>query len=349
MNGFKAYKLTGKCITEVLSGDPFEYMQAQISWGTKQIAQPVTEQTGTCGNKWSKNPTFGGNVAYRYGPANNAADAKLTYTLPSDMYFKTTELTQFSDSKQLLYPPNPFYSTTISGPRYTRSHCTVPLRKIKSSNSIMNDADAVYWTDFTLDPKQPVIGTDWLGNLLPGTYCMAPTSYAANPFKAEKYYEDSGTAFNATEWGKTNFMYAPWCTPLNVYNSGGTKTGSVLGTGFVVFFTPACVKNIRKPVNDPRSLLDPPPKLSTEYQYWSIELWTYLICQGVKSPRVATQRWWYFSQTGPTPNADTRSPYTPYWFLRCQMNNFWVTFNLVEGSTKDYLFPFANGEVAIVA
>lgn len=349
MNGFTAYKLTGKCITDVLSGDPFGYMQAHISWGTRTVAQPITEQTPLCNNRWSKNPTFGGNTAYRYGPANNAADAKVVNTLPSDMYFKSAELAVMTDSKQMLYPPNPFYTTTLSGPRYARSHCTVPLRKIKYGNSLLDSADGVYWTDWVLDPKQPDIGTDWLGNLLPGTYCMAPTSYAANPFKAEKYWEDSGTNFNLNEWSKTQFMGVPWCAPLNVYNSGGTKTGSILGTGFIVFFTPACVKNPRKPVNDPRSLSDPPPKLPTEYQYWSIELWTYLICQGIKSPRIATQRWWYFSQTGPTPNADTRSPYTPYWFLRCQMNNYWVRFNLVEGSTKDYLFPYANGEVAIVA
>ncbi len=349
LNGFRAYKLNGKCITEVTSGEPFNYMQAHISWGTQMVAAVLTEQTGTCNSRWSKKPTFGGNTAYRYGPSNNSASTPVTNTLPADMYFRTADLTQFSNSKQLLYPPQPFYTTTLSGPRYSRSHCTVPLRKIKYGNSLLDSADAVYWTDWVEDPDQTDIGTDWLGKLLPGTYCMAPTSYAANPFKAEKYWEDSGTNFNPTEWAKTQFMYAPWCTPLNIYSSANVKTGSVLGTGFMVFFAPACVKNPRKPVNDPTSELNPPPKLDTALQYWSIELWTYLICSGVRSPRIATQRWWYFSQTGPTPNADTRSPHTPYWFLRCAMNNFYVRFNTVEGTTKDYLFPFANGEVAIVA
>lgn len=343
----RAYPLSGKCIIEVASGEPFEYMTSHISFGTARVAQPLDNQSALCGNKIGLNPRFAGNTAYRYGPVSGGT----SYAL-QDFSFNSAELATFGQSSVQMYPGNPFYNAKIYGPRYERNHVVIPLNKVTLGDTALTNYENVFWDNFTPDPDQPNLPEDWLGHLLPGVYGMCSKTYAAQPFKAINNYEESGSSI-LNEWNQKNFVWLKWCNPLTVY-SGSTQLGKFIGTAYIVFFTPACLRNPRYLVDDPRSVSNPPPKLQSELQYWYIDLWTYFVGRPdpgktLYSPRVKTQRWWYFTQTGPGPNTDTVSPKTPYWFLRCQLDPFYVKCNLTSGGTTDMYVPNSQGELAIVA
>lgn len=351
-----AEQLIGKCLVEVPAGEPFDYMTAHLSWGSKRVAGVLDNQSAMCGNKISLNPKFAGKTAYRYGPKPLVFSAVEEGPI-SDPYpeykFSATELAAHGKSTVPMYPNFPFYTASIYGPRYKRNHVCVPLKKIKKNDLAMDGYPYVLWDNAVKDPKQPDLQDDWLGHLLPGVYTMASADFAKKPFFAHSNYETSGSELSA-EWEQKSFIWTSWCNPLKVYTDPNTVVGTLVGTAFVVFFTPACLRDPRVLVNDPRSSDDPPPKLQSELQYWLIDLWTYWVCipstnSSLRSRRVATQRWWYFTQSGPGPNSETVSPKTPYWYLRCQLNPYAVKCRTLNDTAVTVLNPNAEGELAIVA
>jgi hypothetical protein len=211
---------------------------------------------------------------------------------------------------------------------------TLPLaRKFSNRQPTFTNFTDVYWTDMHPYPnvQQPELELDWLGNLhndgeaasYPMMYCQG----VRQPFLGETYYEDT---LSSIDKSKENYLYnfMPFCKPINIYDVDSNKIGYADGLAFQLFIFNGALKNRLNPVQKPKILpTDPAVLIPASSQYWSVELWTYLSVVKtkkdspviLKSPRLHTHRWWYYTQfygnTFPAPG-------TPYIFWKGKFDSF---------------------------
>jgi len=363
-SGFHATRIQGSCYNTVLSGYQLGQATAHIVWGVNDVAAPQTDITsGGCWydsshTSYPMNPLLKGKSSYAYGYMPQTGDKEL----PSEWHFDLAELDSKVGPYKISNPASPIYSRTIKGFRFKNSQCILPLvRKRSNKAPIMEGFTNVYWTDFyPQDPLQADIGNDWLGNIYnngesPSQY-MLHSAGVAEPFLGSEFYEDTETEIDKSK-ADYQLGFSPFCDPINIYNSQNTLIGKSDGMAFQLFIFNGMMKDRFKPVLNPT---DPTKYLNTELQYWSIELWSYLSVTStpgytLKSPRLFTQRWWFYSQEGL--RSGSVSPSDPYFFLinpLKQMRS--IQFNLAENAnnplhtpTKVYDIPWSGGRVYLTA
>jgi hypothetical protein len=338
--GFYAHRLPATCIDGALSGSYFNEATAHIVLGDQPtIGQaPHTMFNSACYDSLSdiKTPipiaqlptTLAGPTMYDYGKTWKIV------VLPSQMYFDAKELREQVGPYDYLYENNNYYKITYEGWRLKNSMVTLPLaRKFSNRQPTFTNFTDVYWTDMHPYPnvQQPELELDWLGNLhndgeaasYPMMYCQG----VRQPFLGETYYEDT---LSSIDKSKENYLYnfMPFCKPINIYDVDSNKIGYADGLAFQLFIFNGALKNRLNPVQKPKILpTDPAVLIPASSQYWSVELWTYLSVVKtkkdspviLKSPRLHTHRWWYYTQfygnTFPAPG-------TPYIFWRGKFDNF---------------------------
>jgi hypothetical protein len=303
-------------------------------------------------------PTLKGKSSYAYGYTPQTGDKEL----PSEWYFDLAELDSKVGPYKITNPFFPIYSKTIKGFRFKNSQCVLPLVKKRSNVSpIMQGFTDVYWTDFyPQDPLQTDIGTDWLGNIYndgaSASQYMMHSAGVTEPFLGEEFYEDTESSIDKSK-ADYQIGFSPFCDPIKIYNDQNTQIGSADGMAFQLFIFNGMIKDRLKPVLKPE---DPTRYLDTELQYFSVELWSYLSVTSLpgytlKSPRLFTERWWYYTQEGL--KTGSVSPSDPYFFLTNSMKQTRsIQFNLADNSnnplhtpTKAYTIPWSGGRIYLTA
>lgn len=364
--GFHATRLAASCSgLTVQSCSLFNGSAAHIVYGANDVAGPQVDLTsGGCWYtdmypSYPMTPILTAKAAYAYGYTPQLDETRLE----NGMYFDLAELNEKVGEYTIMpFPMFPQYTRKIKGWRFQNSMCVLPLVK-KYSNKVplKTGFTGVYWTDFyPQDPNQADLGTDWLGNIYnDGEAPSQPIMMSqgvTEPFLGETFYENTLSFIDKTK-ASYQVNFAPFCSPISIYDTGGGLTGLADGLAFQLFAGKGVVKDIYRPVKNPAN---PNQYLSTMLDYWSIELWTYLsiIPQNsstLKSPRIYTDRWWYYTQPGFL--VDSKSPCDPYFFLKMSMKgNRIVRFNLLNNGNnpnsspyKNYGMPWSFGQVYMTA
>lgn len=364
-SGFHATRLSASCIGSVSTGDIFGQSTAHLCWGANDVAGPQSNLTS--GGCWYDSshvsyptaPRLTAKQTYAYGYTPHSGPA----ILPTDWFFDLAELnTKVGPYVITPFPSFPAYSRTIKGWRFQNSMCVLPLvRKYSNHTPLWTDFTNVRWTDFyPPDPLQPDIGTDWMGNFFndgesPSHYAMFSQG-VTYPFKGETWYEDTTSSIDKSK-SSYQIGFAPFCDHIAIYDNTGATLGYADGMAHQLFIFNGVIKDRFRPPLVPG---DPGHYLATNLQYWSIELWTYLSVVGtgghiLKSPRMFTERWWYYSQQGFV--TGTISPSSPYFFLTNNMQSSRsVRFNLLDNTNnpthlanKDYDTPWSQGRLYLTA
>ena len=351
MNGFTVYKLKGACAgTQYgefeLAGTPFATMGMHILTSTTQLTQPVTEQTGTCGDNLILPWRATGGKAYVYGSDPQTAVIEAlpkSVTLSDTLRFNQSEVNTWLP--KVVRPPGiaPHLPYTISyeGPRFVNPSAFLPLKKVAKDTATVDQFKSVNW----LDGNDPDIGQDWLGLLYPGSNLYSIKNMPT-PFLAESYYEDSGVGIDRTGQSYHTGIL-PFCNALNVYDKSGVQKGVADCLAFIPFFSGGILKDIfdGRPL-DPVNSGTVPTRLESTKQYITMELWIYLGMLKLnpndpfvlKSPRIARRRYWFYTQRRTAATTEGNAPFEPYMFLvGGQQPSKWlpgVTFQLLPNDAK---------------
>ena len=326
-SGFHAHRLQASCIGEVNSAYLFGESTAHIVFVDNEVAGPMAKvMSSSCWYdddtiSFASSPKLAGASTYNYGytPQTGITD------LPASMFFDKDELeAQLGKKKIVPYPAFPQYYREIQGWRWKYPGITLPLVKKKSHVAPhFQKFTNVNWTGvYPIDREQEDLGIDWLGNVYndggDASYPVMCSQGVQEPFLGETYYEDT---LSAIDKSKQDYMmnFAPFCSPINVYDGKEKKIGLVDGLAFQMFVFNGALKNPLFPVLDPNRPIGTKLLLSTSVQYWSIEVWVYLSVVNtvagsnqLRSPRIHTQRNWYYTQ----PYGNGMAPGTPYTFLQ---------------------------------
>jgi hypothetical protein len=351
--GFKAYRIQGTCLGEVDSGSYFNEATAHIVCGTPVQYPMYSVMSNGCPYNPTRsivaNPPYylvGGKM-WKYGhtPNINAGFSEVI-ELPSVMNFDAAEL--LGAVGPYVIRPSPLiprYVYVLKGWRWKYPSVTLPLaRKFSNRTPTFKNFTKVDWTNFyPIDNDQPDIGEDWLGNVFNdgdgASYPVMHSMGVNQPFLGETYYEDTESTIDKS---KKDYLYnfVPFCNNINIYDNNGKPIGYADGLGFQLFVFNGALKNrlrpVLKPLEDPETVRK---LLATNLQYWSVELWTYLSVVKtstdptvvLKSPRLHTNRWWYYTQ----PYGKGISPGLPYIFWRadCDVNRL-IRFNLLQNKNN---------------
>lgn len=361
---FHATRLQGSCYNSVLSGDQLGQATAHIVWGVNDVAGPQTNITSSgcwydsTHTSYPMAAKLAGKTSYAYGYMPQTGSKEL----PSEWYFDLAELDSKVGPYKIGNPFFPIYSRTIKGFRFKNNQCILPLVKKRSNRTpIMKGFTDVYWTDYyPQDPLQADIGKDWLGNIYndgdSASQYMMYSSGVKEPFLGEEFYENTETTIDKS---KADYQvgFAPFCDTIKIYNSSNVQIGLADGIAFQLFIFNGMLKDRLKPVLNPT---DPTKYLNTELQYFSIELWSYLSVTSlpgytIKSPRLFTQRWWFYTQEGLS--SGSISPTNPYFFLINPLRQLQtLKFNLANNAnnplhepTKEYDIPWSGGRLYLTA
>lgn len=342
--GFYAHRLQANCIDSALSGAYFNEATAHIMFGDQRPIgeSPHTVFNSYCGEDMDKIKgwfpaqlpmTLAGPKMWDYGKSLDIA------VLPSQMYFDARELYNkvgpwdyVFDRKVVDQNGVPRYKKTLEGWRFRNSMVALPLaRKFSNRSPNFTNFTDVYWTDMSPYPnaQQPELERDWLGNLHNNgeapSYPMMYSYGVRQPFLGEEYYENTNSSISK---GLSRYFhnFMPFCSFIKIYDVEGTEIGYADGLAFQLFIFNGAVKNRLIPVQQPKILpTDSTRLLSTSGQYWSVELWIYLSVVKtkqdslveLKSPRLHTHRWWYFTQK----YGNQVAPAKPYFFMRGEFNS----------------------------
>lgn len=365
--GFYAHRVQSTCIDTTLTGAYFNEATAHIICGDQMRVgmSPHTMFNSACYENMdnakgyfpaSYPMTLAGPTIYDYGRTHSLI------TLPSIMHFDAKELKNnvgpynYTNFYQNTNPDR--FKITFEGWRLKYPMVTLPLaRKFSSRKPIFDKFKNVYWTDMYPypNPEQEDLGLDWLGHIYNDgeapSYPMMHSLGVQQPFLGQEYYEDTLTEIDKSRQNYLhNFM--PFCRPITIYDIDSNKIGYADGLAFQLFIFNGVLKNRLHPVLEPK--IDPnrePKLIPTSAQYWSVELWTYLSVVKtstdpkvtLKSPRLHTHRWWYYTQ----PYGYGVQPGTPYMFWKARFNSFLggatvhtVRFNLLQNQNNtgyDYI------------
>lgn len=364
--GFHANKLMASCSgTKVLNCGLFNESTAHIVYGKNDVAGPQTNITsGGCwydgtNSSHPSGPKLAGKEAYSYGYSPTLSEIQLDGNMRFDLAELDTKVGPFTVYP---FPGFPFYYRTIQGWRFKNSMCVLPLvRKYSHTIPKKKGFTDVYWTDsYPQDPDQPDLGNDWLGNIYNDgdfpTASMMMSHGVTEPFLGESFYEDTTSSIDKT---KSDYQvnFAPFCSPISIYSAAGALTGLADGLAFQLFVAKGAIKDIYRPVKNPDNINQ---YLPTTLDYWSIELWAYLSIipqnnSGLKSPRIHTDRWWYYTKEGFL--VGSKSPCEPYFFLKMPMQQSRVVqFGLLDNgnnpdhlASKSYTMPWSMGQVYLTA
>jgi hypothetical protein len=331
--------LNGDCLRSVRAGSTLDSVSLHILMSTKMLLNENNSRIFLCENYMQ------GNYIFRGRPAQSATGEPTNQPLPSAAYYGSTGTEDLGTSM-----PNPEWSFDLAelaawnpivvnnpdyigqpdnqenatylaeGPRFKYGTCYMRLKKRDQVLNPFAGLQSARWTsnDTTL------YDYDWLGNLMPGGWCMTNRN-VPEPILGQTYYEDARTptqSIPVINKGKQSIQedFLPFCDPLNVYNNAGTRIGSFDGIAFMCFFNLAAIKNPTKRPKD-RTLLpdleNQIPLLDAERQILSFEVWVYLSgIGGIKSPRVATIRFWYYTKGVSFRDTGANdSPFSPYMFF----------------------------------
>lgn len=363
-SGFHATRIQAACFNTVLSSYQLGQATAHVLWGVNDVAAPQTDITSSgcwydsTHTSYPSVPIVKGKYSYAYGYTPQTGDKEL----PLEWKFDITELDSKVGPFKIGNPAFPIYSRTIKGFRFKNNQCIIPLVKKRSNRTpIMKGFTDVYWTDYyPQDPLQADIGKDWLGNIYnngeAASQYMMHSAGVPEPFLGEEWYENTEANIDKSK-ADYNVGFSPFCSPIKIYNDKNIQIGEADGMAFQMFIFNGMIKDRFKPVIDPNN---PTKYLNTELQYWSIELWSYLSVNSfpgytLKSPRLFTERWWYYTQEGL--RSGSVSPSDPYFFLTCGMKQSRsVNFNLADNlnnplhiPTKSYTIPWSGGRVYLTA
>lgn len=339
-SGFYAHRLQATCIDTALTGNYFNEATAHIVCGDQQRVgmSPHTMFNSACLDNMdnikgyfpaSYPMTLAGPTIYDYGRTKNIV------VLPDEMYFDAKELRDKVGPYDYVFDKqaDPHFKITFEGWRLKYPMVTLPLaRKFSNRKPTFTNFTDVYWTDMYPypNPLQTELDQDWLGNVYnngeAASYPMMYSEGVRQPFLGESYYEDTLSQINKnTSNYLHNFM--PFCSPIKIYDVNSTEIGYADGLAFQLFIFNGALKNRLKPVMEPQRDPNKPARLvSASAQYWSVELWTYLSVVKtnnnspviLKSPRLHTHRWWYYTQ----PYGFGIEPGKPYIFWKAKFDSF---------------------------
>jgi hypothetical protein len=368
--GFYAKTLNASCISRVAFCDTFSSLNSYLCFGSNETTAPMggLQSVGCPDTQYlMTNPTvpniYGLQTrSYGYTPTTlyvypeweaNGIYGQLL-SLPSNYFFNLEEL----NTKVGTHVVDPYnrnfgnvrYTRTYHGFRYANAICSIPLRKKYSQfKPYFKNFTEVDWTNWKQgdvaegQDEYGYVGDDPLGNIYNnGGEYSAPMMYTRGvqePFLGQEFYEDTESQINKS-MSKNKIGFLPFCDPIKIYDAGGNHTGYTDGMAFQVFIFRSTVKNRFLPLYYYTKTTNPTLKyLDTHLQYYTIELWTYLSCYGInkniiKSPRIFTHRWFFWSQTE-SPNIDLgfKKPCEPYWYLRAYMpEERYMKFNLLPNN-----------------
>ena len=284
-------------------------------------------------------------------------------------YFDFTELSAWNP----VTIPNPDYFENplgivpefydVAGPKFSYASCFQRLYKRNQTLYPLRNLDNVQWQYATAGDNTLEYERRWLANLMPASplWCNP----IDQPLLGEEYYENAHYDGPAPSFDKTQTAYKanfiPFCNPMNVRNKLGVLLGQFDGLGFQGFFNYAGVLSPQIPEYDysyiDSGALEPPyPYLVTSKQFLSFELWIYLSGVGIKSPRIAQMRWWWYTDyldgagSGEPVNS-TNTPFNPYLFFNCPFENMYIEIkcNLYDETTKLMRIPLHQLQVAVRA
>jgi len=337
---FQAEVLNGQCLRNVRSGSTIQTLSVHTLFSTKMLPYIPKSRLFLCGNYYQ------GNYIPRGKPALSSAGNPGNQPLPYAPYYGSTGMTEeglelpnkdwhfdlfdlqtldpilIANPDFVGQPDNQEFQTYYAeGPRFEYLTSYKRIIQRDQVNKPFEGISSVTWTP----NDSSIYDSDWLGNLMPGGWCLTNRG-VTEPILGSQYYEDARKPTDpipVINRSKRSIQedWFPFCQRIGVYNSAGAKVGDFDGITTMMFFNLAAVKNPIKPPIDKTLFPDVDgntPVLNPERQILSFEVWFYLTGVGIKSPRIATIRFWYYSK-GITylDQGAGSSPFSPYMFMNC--------------------------------
>ena len=322
----RANVLPGECIAQVKSGSLFPSISCHVLWSTIEGYTP--DQALMCNDLPCGKPTIKGKVDSPQAQEYNGLGPD-QYATPYGSYVGGEDGAELPDSGwrfdlsqlETWEPIVGYAGTTYVGPRLGLPNVYLRLKERNQKTEPFENLENVLWTN----PDYTVYENDWLGNLMPGGWCYTNHN-VPEPMKAQVYYEDGHKAGMPDiqidkDHQNMHENWMPFCNPLRVYNTSGNQIGTFDGIAFIVFFNAAGVKD---PINPPDDFTVKAagvnwPKLNPTRQILNLEVWFYLSGNGIKSPRVATARYWSYTRGLSYLDGggllDKNNPFNPYLFF----------------------------------
>ena len=315
-----------------------------------------------------------------YGPGGAAGTQEVPYTaIPSaiasggalygrsnessipDVYVQSTDLNPWKS--RLL--TTMFPSKKASGPPLGKFHMAMPVsRRLKGPGSVKNDNYLNRYGFYFTDASTPLFGqTDWMGPLHPALYFWT-NSGLVEPFLGVGNYEQTGQsppAMTLNQW------MVPFCNPVPFRNSAGTIIGNWVGYTAIHYFALGFIhfaEATKKTCNpdgtvteeksflpdDYRDLTPPTAKVKPNNQFFMLDTHFFMVAQAtgvtvVKSPKIASARWWHYGDPNKNPWACN-----PYFYVSNAPTGSWefdMNFNLVGGGTEAIKFGLSMTDTYI--
>lgn len=338
---FIGQKLNGQCIRSVRSGSAINAISMHILMGTKKLLDVTKSRIFLCNNNYE------GGYKYRGIPASSPAGGNGNQPLPyaafygssgmqrpgkllpnEDWNFDLLELSEWfpkliKNPDFIGQPDNQeFKEYYAEGPRLEYAKSYMRIKERDQVKYPFENINSISWTKY--DPS--IYDYDWLGNLMPGGWCFTNRNIT-EPLLGYDYYEDARKPSEPIPIINRNGRliqedWFPFCNRISVFSKKGVRLGWFDGITMMAFFNAAAVKNPMKPPLDRTlypDLENKTPSLNPERQILNLEVWFYLTGIGIKSPRVATIRFWTYTKgISYLDSGSNDLPFNPYMFMNAQ-------------------------------